>query len=86
MRPHYSQSSRENVTPSDGTSPLASYKEVPPPRLTLTSEGTDSTNFSIYLFFFVARSLVLEDPEEEEAEGEAYYLLPFSSLKNNRYR
>ena len=29
-RPHYSQSGRENVTPSSGTSPLASYKEVPP--------------------------------------------------------
>ena len=28
-RPHYSQSSRENATPSSGTSPLASYKEVP---------------------------------------------------------
>ena len=26
--PHYSQSSRENATPSSGTSPLASYKEV----------------------------------------------------------
>ena len=31
MRPHYSQSSRENATPSSDTSPLASYKEVPPP-------------------------------------------------------
>ena len=31
MRPHYSQSSRENATPSSGTSPLASYKEVPHP-------------------------------------------------------
>ena len=31
MRPHYSQSSRENTTPSSGTSPLASYKEVPLP-------------------------------------------------------
>ena len=31
MRPHYSRSSRENATPSSGTSPLASYKEVPPP-------------------------------------------------------
>ena len=31
MRPHYSQSSRENVTPSSGTSPSASYKEVLPP-------------------------------------------------------
>ena len=31
MRPHYSQSSRENATPSSGTSSLASYQEVPPP-------------------------------------------------------
>ena len=31
MRPHYSPSSRENATPSSGTSPLASYKEEPPP-------------------------------------------------------
>ena len=30
MRPHDSQSSRENATPSSGTSPLACYKEVPP--------------------------------------------------------
>ena len=31
MQPHSSQSSRETATPSSGTSPLASYKEVPPP-------------------------------------------------------
>ena len=31
MQPHYSQSSCENATPSNSTSPLASYKEVPPP-------------------------------------------------------
>ena len=31
MQPHYSQSSRENATPSSGTSPVASYREVPPP-------------------------------------------------------
>ena len=30
MRPHYSQSIRENATLSSGKSPLASYKEVPP--------------------------------------------------------
>ena len=30
MRPHDNQSSRENATPSSGTSPLASYNEVPP--------------------------------------------------------
>ena len=35
-RPHYSQSSRENATPSSGTFPLASYKEVPPPDRTPT--------------------------------------------------
>ena len=29
MRPHYSQSSLENATPSSDTFPLASYKEVP---------------------------------------------------------
>ena len=28
--PNYRQSNRENATPSSGTSPLASYKEVPP--------------------------------------------------------
>ena len=28
---HYSQSSCENATPLSSTSPLASYKEVPPP-------------------------------------------------------
>ena len=33
MWPHYSQSSHENATPSSGTSPLASYKEVPHPGL-----------------------------------------------------
>ena len=33
MRLHYSQFSRENTTPSSGTAPLASYKEVPLPRL-----------------------------------------------------
>ena len=31
MQPHYSQSSRENETPSSGTSRIANYKEVPPP-------------------------------------------------------
>ena len=30
MRPHYSQSSLENASSFSGTSPLASYKEVPP--------------------------------------------------------
>ena len=33
-RPHYSQSSHKNVTPSSGTSPSAPYKEVPHPPTT----------------------------------------------------
>ena len=48
MQPHYSQSSRENATPSSGTSPVDSYKEVPPPppppgheiSLNLITDGT----------------------------------------------
>jgi len=40
MRPHCSQSSRENATPSSGTYPLASNKEVPPrPALSVISEA-----------------------------------------------
>ena len=31
MRSHDSHSSRENATPSSGTSPVVSYKELPPP-------------------------------------------------------
>ena len=38
MRPHCSQSSRENATPSSGTSPLAYYKEVPPGGLSDSGE------------------------------------------------
>ena len=52
MRPHYSQSSRENATPSSGTSPLASYKEVlPPPRanhLTIYSDNERMSGASNY--------------------------------------
>ena len=33
MRPHYSHSTRENVTPLSDTSPFASCKGVPPPPL-----------------------------------------------------
>ena len=31
IRPHYSQSSRENATPSSGTSPLAAIRKYPSP-------------------------------------------------------
>ena len=39
MRPHYSHSSRENATPSSGTSPLASCKGVPPPPKTVFNKN-----------------------------------------------
>ena len=48
MRPHDSQSSRENVTPSSGTSLYASYKEVPypppppPAHLPVNKKNTDN--------------------------------------------
>ena len=52
MRPHYSQSSRENVTPSSGTSSLASYKEVHPPvvyHLTLAKFcGTSISSYTLH--------------------------------------
>ena len=38
MRPHYSQSRREDAPLSSGASPLASYKEVPPPGMTYTRD------------------------------------------------
>ena len=45
MRPHYSHSSRENATPSSGTSPLASCKEVPPP----PGRGTSGENGACFV-------------------------------------
>ena len=44
MRPHYSQLKREIATPSSGSSPLASYKEVHPPDY--TQYYTTTNNFS----------------------------------------
>ena len=40
MQPHYSQWSHENETPSNGTSPLAHYWEVPPSPMYIP-EGED---------------------------------------------
>ena len=65
MRPHYSQSSRENVTPSSGSSPLVSYKEVPPiPRkgkfLHKSDRGAFRLVYEWKLQFVVASSLRTE--------------------------
>ena len=49
MRPHYSQPSRENATPSSGTSPLASYKEAhPPPGKKTENDYGNPTFLSIF--------------------------------------
>ena len=50
MRPHYSHSSRENATPSSGTSLLASFKGVPPPPPPGHSVTTDSRTFPLMLY------------------------------------
>ena len=48
MRPHYSQSSRDNATPSRGTSP-SSYKEVPPPPRVPTAKKIKNRNACIFI-------------------------------------
>ena len=65
MRPHYSQSSRENATPSSGSFPLVSYKEVPPiPRKRKFLHKSDREAFRLAyewkLQFVVASSLRTE--------------------------
>ena len=59
MRPHYSQSSRENATPSSGTSPLASDKEVtsPPPPLPGAGEVSEKDFFVTSLSRLIVRIL-----------------------------
>ena len=49
VRPHYSQSSRENATSSSGTSPLASCKEVLPPPGAFCAEKTEICRLAILL-------------------------------------
>ena len=57
MQPHYSQSSRENATPSSGTSPVASYKEVPPPGLNVAKLTTSLVLIGVHSVFFVPEFL-----------------------------
>ena len=45
---HYSQSSRENATPSSGLFSLASYKEVPPPPRGFASWSRETAVFGGY--------------------------------------
>ena len=50
MRPHYGQLKREIATPSSGSSPLASYKEVHPPDYTQYYTTTNSFSKCSKLF------------------------------------
>ena len=55
MRPHYSQSNRENAIPSSGTSLFASWKGVPPPLPAPGQFGSISIPiraFSICIFIY----------------------------------
>ena len=60
MRPHYSQSSRENATPSSGTSLLASFKGVTPPR-----EGGGGSLIKFYNFLLFTFISAMEWSEDQ---------------------
>ena len=91
MRPHYSQSSRENATPSSGTFPLASYKEVPPPRVReerLSEQGPNQcqehmgSSKSAWLDFTVKScNLQLAFPSARERPIASFVLLFISDLR-----
>ena len=49
MRPHYSQSSRENATPSSGTSPLASWATVSVPECNHAEKSHTCQFFALFL-------------------------------------
>ena len=62
MRPRDSQSSRENATPSSGTSPVASYKEVPPtPRGSIAQALELQMKWIIYEFCYLAEQWPLTE-------------------------
>ena len=64
MQRHYSQSSRENATPSSGTSPFASYKEVTPPllRVLYILFIPDCCQTQCFLWLFAIYKMFLENP------------------------
>ena len=52
MRPHYSHSSRENATPSSGTSLLASCKGIPPRDPVVERDGVIGVREVLFDQFF----------------------------------
>ena len=63
MRPHYGQSRREKATPPSGTSPLASYKEVPSPGLFLVLNVINLTETTLAAVILGFRNLSNTNPE-----------------------
>ena len=60
MRPHYSHSSRENATPSSGTSSLASYEEVPPPPPPFPTQNKSGRVLDICIIISALKDTVLK--------------------------
>ena len=77
-RPHNSQSSRENATPSRGTSPLASYNEVLPPGI--DGLKTKIAQNKIERFMGLTVDLLAHSPSDISEE---VVLLRYSSLLQN---
>ena len=74
MQPHYSHSSRENATPSTGTSLLASCKGVPPPpRVSLHNNSNQPSNNFLQAFIKQAYKFgVIYMKENQQTEEELF--------------
>ena len=82
MRPHYSRSSRENATPSSGTSVLASCKGEPPPTPKGIAVSQSDSKLICSCFFLLELTDFVKDPitymfnqvgGEMVAQQEGYY-------------
>ena len=72
MQRHYSQSSRENATPSSGTSLLASCKGVPPPLVSLHNSNQPSNNFLQAFIKQAYKFGVIHMKENQQTEEELF--------------
>ena len=84
MRPHYGQSIRENATQSSGTSPLASYKEVPPRAVKLLRSYKRPKFTSPQLFARYQRVICLLSVSSWCFEKAIDYKATFTSLSRVR--
>ena len=86
MQPHSGQSSRENVTPSSGTSSLASYKEVHPPgvyHLTLAKFcGTSISSCTLHFCSAGAKEQVTAQSINYQATQISLHLIEHHLLKD----